>query len=165
MSNPNQETTPDQLMKTFEGRSLKSIILFTIVVHAVLLIGTSVPYLMGAVTGGDTSEMSEEERLTAAAKEATAAIREIAERNGVKPQDLSSRFADGTPKAPTAASGNEPRHRLQKPPHLMDPKNPIRSSKRKSRRWRKVPSSRQSKTKTFSNKPPPSGDPKIETNA
>jgi len=94
-------------MKTFEGRSLKSIIIFTVVIHAILLIGTSVPYLMGAVTGEDTSEMSEDERLTAAAKEATAAIREIAERNGVKPQELSSRFADGAPRAPEAAPENE----------------------------------------------------------
>ena len=90
-------------MKGFEGRSLKSILLFTIVIHAVLLIGTSVPYLFGAVAGEDTSELSEEDRLQAATKEATAAMREIAERYQLQPQELSSRFADGTPKAPTAA--------------------------------------------------------------
>lgn len=101
------ETTPDQLMKTFEGRSLKSIILFTIVVHAVLLIGTSVPYLWGAVAGEDTTGQSEEERLQAAAKEATAAIREIAERYQLKPQELSSRFTDGAPKAPAATPAPE----------------------------------------------------------
>lgn len=87
-------------MKAFEGRSLKSIILFTVVIHAVLLIGTSVPYLWSAVTGEDTTEQSEEQRLQTATKEATTAIREIAERYQVKPQDLSSRFADGAPKAP-----------------------------------------------------------------
>jgi hypothetical protein len=103
MSNPKQETTPDQLMKAFEGRSLKAIIIFTIVVHAVLLIGTSAPYLWKAVTGEDTTEKSEAERLEIAAKEATASIREIAERYGLKPQELSSRFVDGAPKAPAAA--------------------------------------------------------------
>ena len=102
MSKTNQETTPDQLMRAFEGRSLKSIILFTIVVHAVLLIGTSVPYLFGAVTGEDNSAKPEEERLEIAAKEATAAIREIAERYDLKPQELSSRFSDGAPQAPAA---------------------------------------------------------------
>ena len=98
------ETTPDQLMKSFEGRSLKSIILFTIVIHAVLLVGTSVPYLWGAIAGEDTTEQSEEDRLQAAAKEATTAIREIAERYDLKAQDLSSRFTDGAPKAPVAAA-------------------------------------------------------------
>lgn len=100
------ETTPDQLMKTFEGRSLKSVIIFTVVVHAALLFGTSVPYLFRTFTGADTSAMSEEERLSTAAKEATAAIREIAERYDLKPQELGSRFADGTPKdAATPATG------------------------------------------------------------
>ncbi len=100
------ETSPDQLMKAFEGRSLKSIILFTVVIHAVLLIGTSVPYLWSAVTGKDITEQSEEERFQAATKEATTAIREIAERYDLKPQDLSSRFTDGAPKAPAAASAD-----------------------------------------------------------
>lgn len=94
------------MMQAFEGRSLKSIILFTVVIHAVLLLGTSIPYLWGAVAGQDTTGQSEEERLNTAAKEATAAIRDIAERYQVKPQDLSSRFADRAPKAPAAASQN-----------------------------------------------------------
>jgi hypothetical protein len=98
------ETTPDQLMQAFEGRSLKSIILFTIVIHAVLLIGTSVPYLWGKVAGEDTTGQSEEERLQAATKEATTAMREIAERYQLKPQELSSRFAGGASKAPAAAT-------------------------------------------------------------
>ena len=91
-------------MKSFEGRSLKSIILFTVVIHAVLLIGTSVPYLWSAIAGEDTTEQSEEERLQIAAKEATTAIREIAERYDLKPQELSSRFTDGAPKAPAAVA-------------------------------------------------------------
>ncbi|MFK7852191.1 MAG: hypothetical protein AB8D78_14540 [Akkermansiaceae bacterium] len=100
------ETTPDQLMTAFEGKSLKTIILFTVVIHAVLLIGTSVPYLWKTIAGEDTTGQSEEERMQVAAKEATAAIREIAERYQLKPQDLSSRFADGAPKAPSAGAEN-----------------------------------------------------------
>ena len=94
-------------MKAFEGRSLKSIILFTVVIHAVLLIGTSIPYLWEVVAGEDTTGQSEEERLQSATKEATAAIREIAERYQLKPQELSSRFSGGKPKAP-AAKGTTP---------------------------------------------------------
>jgi hypothetical protein len=97
------ETTPDQLMKAFEGHSLKAIILFTVVIHAVLLIGTSIPYLWSEVAGEDTTGQSEEERLQAATKEATTAMREIAERYQLKPQDLSSRFTDGAPKASPAS--------------------------------------------------------------
>jgi len=98
------QTTPDQMMKAFEGKSLKSIILFTIIVHAVLLIGTSVPYLWGAVAGEDTTGQSEEERLDKATKEATNALREIAERYQVKPQDLSNSFTGGASKVPAATS-------------------------------------------------------------
>jgi NhaP-type Na+/H+ or K+/H+ antiporter len=46
MSNTSiDDTTPDELMEHFQGRSLKSIILFTVVVHAIVLLGTSVPWL------------------------------------------------------------------------------------------------------------------------
>lgn len=89
-------------MEAFRGRSLGSIILFTVVVHLVLLVGTSVPFLYKSVMGADTSGMSEEERIESAVKEATASLREIAEEHGLKPQDLSSQFAGGKPRTPKA---------------------------------------------------------------
>jgi len=98
-----EEVTPDQLMKHFQGGSLKSIIIFTVVVHVVLLAGSSFPYLYKAVVGEDTSEMSEKERTDAAMREATVALREIAEEHGLKPQDLSSQLAGGARKAPKTA--------------------------------------------------------------
>ena len=45
------ETTPDELMEDFRGRSLKTIIVFTIAIHAVVLLGTSVPFLVKSVMG------------------------------------------------------------------------------------------------------------------
>ena len=42
---PTHETTPDELLDTFRGRSLKSIVLFTLAVHAVILLGTGMPTL------------------------------------------------------------------------------------------------------------------------
>ena len=101
-----EETTPDQLMKHFQGSSLKSIIIFTLIIHAVLLAGTSFPYLYKMVVGENASEMSEKERTETAMREATAALREIAEEHGLKPQDLSSKLAGGTPKAPKAPKAN-----------------------------------------------------------
>ena len=97
-----EEVTPDQLMKHFQGSSLKSIIIFTLIVHAVLLAGSSFPYLYKTIVGKDASEMSEKERTEAAMRDATAALREIAEEHGLKPQDLSSQLAGGAPKAPKA---------------------------------------------------------------
>jgi hypothetical protein len=97
-----EEVTPDQLMKHFQGGSLKSIIFFTVIVHVVLLAGSSFPYLYKAVVGEDTTKMSEKERTEAAMREATVALREIAEEHGLKPQDLSSQLAGGTRKAAKA---------------------------------------------------------------
>ena len=85
-------------MESFEGRSLKSIIIFTVAVHAVAACSRrAVPYL-SARSGEDTSKLTEEERLKLPPGEATSSLREIAETHGLKPQDLSSRFADGKPK-------------------------------------------------------------------
>lgn len=113
--NANDETTPDELMESFRGRSLKSIIVFTIFIHAVLLLGTSVPFLMRSVMGEDTSEMSEQERIDKAVREATASLRDIADEHGLNPEDISGRFAGGAtrrpaaaPTPPAAGTGGEP---------------------------------------------------------
>lgn len=95
-STPREETTPDQLLDTFRGSSLKAIIVFTIIVHIVVVLGSSVPYLMKTFAGGDTSKLSEQERLDIAAKEAASAMREIATKHGISPEDLGNRFAPRT---------------------------------------------------------------------
>ncbi len=97
-----EETTPDQLMKHFQGSSLKSIIIFTLIVHAVLLAGTSFPYLYRTIAGDDVSEMSDKEKMEIAVKEAEKALGEIADQHGLTRQDLSSRLASGAPRAPRA---------------------------------------------------------------
>jgi hypothetical protein len=96
--NQNQEITPDQLLESFRGRSFKSIILFTIIVHLVIVGGTSIPYLIKSATGKSDSKLTEAERTEIAAREATTALRDIAAKHDLKPQDLSSRIAGGTPK-------------------------------------------------------------------
>jgi hypothetical protein len=130
------ETTPDELLGSFKGRSLKSIIVFTVVVHAVILVGSSIPSLVGGFVGEDTSAMDEDARLAAATekakaaleningerdREANAALAKIAESYGLKPQDLGERVeskASGpsvtsketepsTPPAPAGAAGPE----------------------------------------------------------
>ncbi|MGD1978190.1 MAG: hypothetical protein PVJ98_02255 [Akkermansiaceae bacterium] len=102
------EISPDELMESFRGRSLKSIILFTVVVHAVLLLGTSVPFLIKMVTGKDTTELDEEERLKLAMDEATSSLQEIAEEYGLNPRDLSRNFAGGTKSATKKPGQDKP---------------------------------------------------------
>lgn len=101
------QVTPDTLMERFQGKGLKGIILFTIVVHVVVIGGSSVPYLVRDVFGADTSEMTEDERIKAAVQEATAAIRDIAADYGLNPQDISDQFASGGSRA-AAVSGTAP---------------------------------------------------------
>lgn len=95
-----EEITPDQLMEKFHGSSMKKIILFTLVVHVVVLVATSMPYLWAFVAGGDSSKLSEKERMELAAREATSSLREIASKHGLKAEELSGRFAGPAPAAP-----------------------------------------------------------------
>lgn len=104
----NEDTSPDDLMESFRGRNLKSIILFTVVIHAVLLLGTSIPFLMKAFTGKDTTGLSEEERMELAMKEATDSLKEIAEVHGLNVQDISSNFSGGKPKSSEAPEPKTP---------------------------------------------------------
>lgn len=101
-----KEITPDHLMDNFRGRSLKSIIVFTLVVHVVGLTATSTSYLWQLVAGDDSSKLSEEQRVELAVKEATSSLRGIAEKHGLKPQELSDKFASKAPKAPKDEAEN-----------------------------------------------------------
>jgi hypothetical protein len=125
--NPKQETTPDQLMEAFRGRSFKSIILFTLIVHVVVLGGTSIPFLMKSVSGKSDSKLTEKERTEIAAREATSALRDIAEKHGLKPQDLSTRIAGGAaPAAPKEEAPAPKEDPATKPPEEAEkPKTAI----------------------------------------
>ena len=109
MSNPTQEITPDKLLESFRGRSFKSVILFTVIIHVVIVGGTSIPYLMEKIIGKSGSKLNEKDRIELAAREATEALHEISTKHGIKPQDLSSRIAGGAaPKAPVEKEGETP---------------------------------------------------------
>lgn len=94
-SEPTEEVTPDDLLSDFRSSSFPSIVIFTIVVHAVLLFGTSIPYLWRTFAGADTSTLTEEQRTEKAMKAATESLRKIASEHGLKPQDLSSQLGTG----------------------------------------------------------------------
>ena len=104
---PTKPIKPEELMGHFEGRSLKSIIIFTVVIHAVIILGTSVPFLIESFTGPDTEKLSEEERTQLAVKEATTHLRKIAEEHGIRPQELSEQIGGSRPRAAEAAEPQE----------------------------------------------------------
>ena len=87
------EISPDSLMGDFKGRGVITILVVTLIVHAIIIIGTSFGYLKTEVVGAKAEEMSKEEVLDAAVQEATVAIRDIAEKYELSPQEISDRFA------------------------------------------------------------------------
>ena len=98
------DVSPDSLMSDFRGRGILAILAFTVIVHLVIVVGSSYSYLREEVFGEDTSTLSESDRIDLAVREATTALREIAEKHGISPQDLSSRFAsNGLQAAPKQA--------------------------------------------------------------
>jgi len=105
---PINAISPGELLANFNGKSLKSMVIFTIVVHVALLLATSGPYIWRTVAGADKSKLSETERMELAVKETQSAMRRIAEENGIKPQDLGSHFSSptGAPKGTPAATPN-----------------------------------------------------------
>lgn len=117
-----EEITPDQLLETFHGRSMKNIIIFTVVVHVVGMVATSGSYLWNMVAGADSSKLGEKERMELATKEATSSLREIASKHGLKAEDLSSRFAGSASPAP--ASEESPGAVAEKPKEGTPAANP-----------------------------------------
>ncbi len=89
------EVTPDSLMQRFQGSGLKTIVVFTLVAHVVVLLGSSVPFLLKGAFGADTAKMTQDDRIKAAVQEATVAIRKIAGNYGLNPQQISDQFSGG----------------------------------------------------------------------
>ena len=144
---PVNETTPGELLANFNGRSLKSMIIFTVVAHAVLLIPTSGSYIWKLIAGKDSSKLSESERIELAVQETQSAMRRIAEEHGIKPQELGNRFANpsAAPKAepkpetktePGAESKTEPK---TPPPAPEEPKSTIEKELKKAEPGPTVP--------------------------
>jgi hypothetical protein len=102
------EVTPDSMMNDFRGRPVVGILSFTVIVHVVLISVFSFGYMKNELFGEDTSSMSEDERLKVAVQEATTSLREIAERHGLSPQDLTTQFAGRDARPVTSPPAIEP---------------------------------------------------------
>lgn len=109
----NTNTPTDDLMSHFQGRGLKSIVIFTLVAHFVVISVTSIPFLIKKFSGPD-QKLSQEERTKLAVKEATRQLRDIAKTYGLQPQQLSNSMRGGRPaqqepatEQPTTEPGTE----------------------------------------------------------
>ena len=91
-----REATPDSLMDQFKGRGLKPIIMFTLIVHGVVILGSSVPFFVKRAFARGNSNRTEAERIENAVEDATAALRKIARKHGLNPQDISDQFSGGS---------------------------------------------------------------------
>lgn len=120
----NSDVTPESLMDNFKGPKLVALAILTVVVHIVLIFGTSFPYILGKFK--DTSEMPKEEKIKLAVEEATIELREIAEKYELNPQEISDQFASGgsrTKKAvEDADEGDAPAEKPDEP--AEDPEKP-----------------------------------------
>ena len=85
--------SPDELLGHFKGRKVITVILVALVLHAVVIFGTSYSFLKNQVFGPDTTEMSKEEKLKVAVAEATSALGDIAERHNISVDELIAKFA------------------------------------------------------------------------
>ena len=111
MIDEKEDVSPDSLMGDFRGKGLVPIVVVTVIVHLVVFGGTSFGYLKDTLMGPDKTEMSAEEKADAAFNEATIAIRDIAEKYGISPQEVSDRFSAGgsrTSKIVGSEEGTEP---------------------------------------------------------
>ena len=106
-SDSHSEVSPDSLMNDFRGGSLFGVIVFTALVHVVLIGVFSIGYLRNELLGQDTKSLTEAERLDIAEQEAIKALGEIAKRHDVPEKDLSDRFA-GKGKRSDTPTSSEP---------------------------------------------------------
>lgn len=100
MSDATRAADANDLLRDFRGSGLLWPLLLTVAVHAVVILATSLPWLQTTLGGGQ-ADLTEEQRLDAAVKEATASLQAIAKEHGIRPQDLGNRFNAGS--KPTAA--------------------------------------------------------------
>lgn len=116
-----RDETPNSLMDNFKGKGLLPIVVFTLVVHAVLIGGTSMGFIKDLFSS--TDELSEEDRISRAVKEATPVLRDIADKYRLDTQKLSEQFAGGSSKTDEAPQ-NVPPEATGTPENATGPESP-----------------------------------------
>ena len=103
----NNDLNPDELMSDFRSKGLLRIIIFTFVIHGVVLLGSSVPWMYDSLFSSVDENASEEERIKEAVREATGSLKDIAEKYGIHPEELSSQFSKKDKKGSVRVTSQE----------------------------------------------------------
>lgn len=106
MSNSSKQQ-PDDLMNHFQGQGLRKIVIFTIVVHLVVILVTSIPFLLGKFKDPNDG-LSEEQRTQNAIKQANETLAKIAKDHGLQTAQLRSQMSGGRRPAPKPADEDKP---------------------------------------------------------
>ena len=112
------EITSDDLLLDFRGKGLFPILIFTVLVHGVVLLGSSVPWMMENLFSSVDENASEEKRIQEAVREATGSLRDIADKYGIHPEELSSQFTKKDKQVPTSTT-------TQVKPETTTPETPV----------------------------------------
>jgi hypothetical protein len=99
------DATPESLMDNFKGPTLMKIVVITLVVHVVVLVGSSGTFLWKQVVGD--SKLSKEEKIKLAVDDATKSLQKIATKHDLTPQDITSQFG-GSRRAPKPVEVADP---------------------------------------------------------
>jgi hypothetical protein len=103
----NNDLNPDDLLTDFRSKGLFPIIIFTFVIHGVVLLGSSVPWMYDSLFSSVDESASEEERIKEAVREATGSLKDIADKYGIHPEELSSQFSKKDKKGSAPVTSQE----------------------------------------------------------
>ena len=87
------DVAPDSLLGNFKGPGLLAILAVAILVHVVVIAGTSIPFLKRSLLGEHATALTKEQRMEKAMTEVTAAVQKIASANGLNPQEITDKLA------------------------------------------------------------------------
>jgi hypothetical protein len=103
----NNDLNPDDLLTDFRSKGLFPIIIFTFVIHGVVLLGSSVPWMYDSLFSSVDESASEEERIKEAVREATGSLKDIADKYGIHSEELSSQFSKKDKKGSAPVTSQE----------------------------------------------------------
>jgi|SaaInlStandDraft_1057018.scaffolds.fasta_scaffold14371_6 hypothetical protein len=125
------EVNPEDLMNDFKGRGVVTIAIITLILHVVILGGSSVGFIQDEFLS-EHQELEEEDRKNLALDDATFAIKGIAEKYNLMPDQITSMFssggsrgdkvsAKGSDKPGSKKSSSEDGDSSAKPPESQNP--------------------------------------------
>jgi len=125
------EVSPDSLMTDFKPKGILIIAIFTVIVHVVILGGTSFNFIYEYLFSS-TDKLTEEQRKAAALDDATLAIKEIAEKYELTSGDVTSQFSGTGSRADKVTDKKGDKKKTDKKPEEKPDKKPEEKPKDKS---------------------------------